>query len=448
MSATRRPAGPALDFEIHRYKLANGLRVVLAPDRSSPAVAVACYYDVGFRSEPEGRTGFAHLFEHLMFQGSATLEKLEHFRLVTGNGGVFNGSTRNDFTNYYELLPSNALELGLFLEADRMRSIRLTQENLENQVAVVKEEVHVNVLNQPYGGFPWIDLPAALFTTFPNAHNAYGEFADLDAATLEDAADFFETYYSPANAVLTVAGDFEVAGARRLIKKHYASIEARPAPLPVDASEPRLTRENWVIREDEKAPEPALAIGYRVPDPISESRDYLAAVLATALLTRGDASRLHQRLVKTDRVATDVSGAIGLVADTFEVRGPSMFQITAMFTSDTKADAIAGTINEELRHLAENLPDQSELDAFRRSMISQYLGSVDSLLNRVMLLAAFEQQRSTPKLINSLPADLAKVEPADISRVVAKWLTPESRAVVEVVPSGEQPGGPKARRKR
>src|SRR5690606_3163894 len=203
---------------LHRLTLDNGLRVVLAPDRSAPVVGVSVHYDVGFRSEPEGRTGFAHLFEHLMFQGSESLEKLAHFRHVQGSGGSFNGSTHPDYTDYFEVLPSAALERALFLEADRMRAPKLTQENLANQIDVVKEEIRLNVLNRPYGGFPWILLPPVLYDTFPNAHNGYGDFTDLEQATLDDCAAFFDTYYAPANAVLTVAGDIEVDHARELIE--------------------------------------------------------------------------------------------------------------------------------------------------------------------------------------------------------------------------------------
>src|SRR6201993_353638 len=200
--------------ELHRLTLANGLRVVLAPDRVSPVVGVSVVYDVGIRSEPEGRTGFAHLFEHLMFQGSANLEKLAHFRYVQGSGGTFNGSTHLDYTDYFETVPSNALERVLFLEADRMRGPRLTEENLRNQCDVVKEEIRVNVLNRPYGGFPWLKLPPVMFDSFPNAHDGYGSFVDLESATGDDAANFFARYYAAGNAVLTVGGDIDVAVAR------------------------------------------------------------------------------------------------------------------------------------------------------------------------------------------------------------------------------------------
>src|ERR1700742_1093739 len=234
---------PATKYPVERLTLDNGLRVVLAPDRSAPVVGVAVLYDVGIRSEPEGRTGFAHLFEHLMFQGSANLEKLEHFRYVQSSGGVFNGSTHFDYTNYFEVLPSNALERGLFLEADRMLAPRITEENLVNQLAVVKEEIRVNVMNRPYGGFPWLELSPVLFDTFANSHNGYGGFVDLESATVQDAADFFDRYYAPANAVLAVGGDFDVDEAFALIEKHFGDITARPAPVRPDFGEPQLTTE-------------------------------------------------------------------------------------------------------------------------------------------------------------------------------------------------------------
>src|ERR671939_579636 len=210
--------------ELHRETLSNGLRVVLSPDRSAPVVAVGVHYDVGFRSEPQGRTGFAHLFEHLMFQGSESLEKLAHFRHVQSSGGTFNGSTHPDYTDYYDVVPSAALERALFIEADRMRAPRITAENLRNQVDVVKEEIRLNVLNRPYGGFPWITLPPVLYDPFPNVHNGYGDFSELEQASLDDAAAFFDTYYAPGNAQVTVAGYLGGHGADgvlALVEKHF-----------------------------------------------------------------------------------------------------------------------------------------------------------------------------------------------------------------------------------
>jgi predicted Zn-dependent peptidase len=420
---------------VERTQLANGLRVVFAPDRSSPAVFVAAYYDVGFRSEPEGRTGFAHLFEHLMFQGSATLEKGMHDALVTGNGGILNGSTRNDFTNYFEMLPSNALELALFLEADRMRAVRLTPENLRNQVDVVEEEILVNVKNQPYGGFPWLYLPMALFNTFPNAHDAYGDFADLEAATLDDAQAFFNRYYAPANAVLAIAGDVDPDHVTPIIERLFGDIEKREAPPTVESSEPLPAEERRVPHPDPHAPQPAVAIGYRVPDPMTEFGDYVATVLLASILVDGEASHLYQRLVKDDRIASHISGDVGLVAGTFEVRGPSMLHIASWYPGESNPDPILRAIDEEVAKIATGI-DAEELERFRSSYVADYLGSIDALSQRGMLVAAFEQQRARAEMINEIPAALATVTTDDVARIAGEWIRPDRRAVVDLHPGG------------
>lgn len=423
-------------FPVERFTLQNGLRVVLGTDTSSPAVTVAVYYDVGFRSEPQGRTGFAHLFEHLMFQGSANLEKLQHAKLVQGNGGVFYGATHNDFTNYFEMLPSNALELGLFLEADRMLSIRLNEETLQNQISVVKEEVNSNVHNRAYGGFPWLDLPMVLFETFPNAHNAYGEFADLEAAQLDDAAKFFDSYYPPGNAVLCVTGDLKVPEATKLIEKHFGGIPARAVPLPPKVSEPLPRRERRKVRYDPKAPNPAVAAGYRVPDPITQPEDYAAAVLLSEILTKGDASRLYHRLVRNDRLATHVGGSVGLVAGSFEVRDPSMLQIIAFYLREPSPDLLLKTIDDEVGKIADGI-DADEVEWFRTAYVSDYLLETDGLLRRAMLMASSEQQRGRAELVNEIPTDIGAVTPKAISTVAEEWLRPDRRAVVDLRPGGE-----------
>ena len=196
-----------LQVAIESTTLANGLKVVVAPDTTAPVVTVGVYYKIGFRLEPQGRSGFAHLFEHMMFQGSANAPKMQHIKLINSSGGTLNGSTSYDVTNYYEAVPSNALERVLWLEADRMRALKVDDENLKNQRDVVKEEVRVNVMNEPYGGFPWLDMPPVAFRNWANAHNFYGDFADLDAADLKDVQAFFKTYYVPNNAVLLMLGD-------------------------------------------------------------------------------------------------------------------------------------------------------------------------------------------------------------------------------------------------
>jgi predicted Zn-dependent peptidase len=427
---------PKLAFPIERATLGNGLKVVLAPDRSSPAVNIAVYYDVGFRSEPEGRTGFAHLFEHLMFEGSATLEKLQHAKLVQGNGGTMNGSTNTDYTNYFEELPSNALEMGLFLEADRMRAVRLNEETLQNQIAVVKEEIRVNVLNRPYGGFPWILLPPVLFDTFNNAHNGYGSFADLESATVADAADFYKRYYAPANAVLSVTGDFAVDKAMALVEKHFGDLPRRPAPKRPSFGEDPPKKEKRVTHHDPMAPAPAVAVGYRTPDPTGRNlKQYLAAVLLTEVLTDGEASRLYQRLVQNDRVASHAFGMMGLFGNPFEVRDPTPLTLVAYYQGGGP-DPILKAIDEEVERVATDLTD-AELERVRTSWLSGYLQQVDNFMFRGLQLAVLEQQRDKPGLINDLPAEMARVRAADVRQAASQWLLPNQRAVVDI-----QPGSP------
>src|SRR3954467_4818822 len=225
------------------YKLPNGLRVALSPDHSSPTVAIGVYYRIGFRVEPRDRTGFAHLFEHMMFQGSQNLGKMEMIKLVQQNGGTLNGSTRFDFTNYFEVLPSNKLETALWAEADRMRGLKITEDNLTNQKGVVGNEVKVNVINRPYGGFPWLDIPQYANTNWYNAHNFYGDLKDIEAANLDDVKNFFDTYYAPNNAALAIVGDFEPADAKKFVAKYFGPIKASKTPATPDLTEPRQEKE-------------------------------------------------------------------------------------------------------------------------------------------------------------------------------------------------------------
>ncbi len=222
------PAGHRARFKVpvEYYKLPNGLRVVLSPDHTSPIICVGVYYHIGFRIEPKDRTGFAHLFEHMMFQGSQNLGKMEFVKLVQQNGGILNGSTRFDFTNYFETLPANKLETALWAEADRMSGLAVNEDNLKNQQGVVGNEVKVNVLNSPYGGFPWLDMPQYANTNWYNAHNFYGDLKDIDAATLSDVQSFFKTYYAPNNAALAIVGDFEPAEAKKFVEKYFGGLKS------------------------------------------------------------------------------------------------------------------------------------------------------------------------------------------------------------------------------
>ena len=262
-SGTARGAAAAaapMQIPVEYFKLPNGLKVVLSRDTTAPVAVVAVYFNIGFRIEPKDRTGFAHLFEHMMFQGSENLGKMEFIKLVQSNGGVLNGSTRFDFTNYFEVVPAHTLETALWAEADRMKGLAITADNLKNQQEVVKNEVKVNVLNQPYGGFPWLDLPQYANTNWYNSHNFYGDLKDLDAATLEDVSSFFKTFYAPGNAVLVIVGDFDPAQAKTWVEKYFAPIPSAALPAKADISEPRQEKEKRATKEDKLATRPAISV--------------------------------------------------------------------------------------------------------------------------------------------------------------------------------------------
>ncbi|MGH8795144.1 MAG: M16 family metallopeptidase [Stackebrandtia sp.] len=427
----------ATSYPVEQYRLPNGLRVVLSPDRGAPVVAVAVVYDVGIRSEPEGRTGFAHLFEHLMFQGSANVAKLEHMSHVQGSGGIFNGSTHLDYTDYFEMLPSNALERALFLEADRMRGPAITEENLANQVDVVKEEIRVNVLNRPYGGFPWLKLPPVIFDTFPNAHDGYGSFENLEAATVADAQSFFDTYYAAGNAVLTVAGDFDLAEAARMVDRHFSDVPPRDAPEHPDIGEPDLVAERRSSYTDPRAPLPAVAAAWRVPDPVRNLSEYLPYVVLAELLTDGDASRLVERLIQKDRIATSLGGYIGFMGEPFAVRDPSALVFQSHLPPGGDVDVVLDAVDEELSRLAEDGVSDGELARVKARIATHILREDDSAINRVLRLGTASALHGDADVARRLPRQLGEVTEEQIT-IAAASLTPSRRAVVEVIAGGAE----------
>jgi zinc protease len=431
---TRAPAKTArLSYPVERAQLANGLRVVVLPDRTSPVVAVAVYYDVGMRSEPEGRTGFAHLFEHLMFQGSANLAKTEHFTQVQGSGGVLNGSTHVDYTNYYEVLPSNATELALFLEADRMRSVVLSQENLDNQVAVVQNEIRVNVQNRPYGGFPWLQIPPVLFDTFANSHDGYGSFVDLEAATIGDAQSFFDRYYAPGNAVLAVAGDVDPAQVLGWVEDHFGDIPGRKVSQPPAFREPALAGERRAVVEDHLAPAPAVALAWRTPDP-KDLPGFLPYVVLAEVLTDGDSSRLQERMLLRDRTATSIGGYVGIMGDPLDARDPTPFLIEVHHAPDVSAETVIGGVDEEIARLVADGLSAEEVQRTVARMVARYLREVDPVLGRATHAAVFEQQRGRAELLNELPELLASVTAEQVVAAAAT-LRRDNRAVLELRPA-------------
>lgn len=434
--ATRLRRLPIAHYPLERTTLDNGLRVVLAPDRGSGVVGIAVHVDVGFRSEPPGRTGFAHLFEHLMFQGSESLAKLEHFRLVQSSGGTFNGSTHFDYTEYHELLPAGALERGLFLEADRLRAPALTAENLANQVDVVSEEIRLNVLNRPYGGFPWIHLPPVLFSTFANSHNGYGDFVDLRSATLDDCADFFERYYCPANMVLTVCGDIDVEEAVALIDTHFADIPYRPAPPRGDFSEPWPESVNTADHLDPLAPTPAVAVGWRVPDPVEELPDYVAMMLLGAILGDGDASPLQQEVVNRRALATSIWSGPGLMGP-LDGRDPDVFVVGALHPQHVATDTLVTAVDDLIGTMATDGPGADEIDRARARFAASLHAEGDAVMTRTLNLGMFELLHGRAETLTQLPGIAADIDAADIARAAAS-LDPNRRGILRVVPGGEQ----------
>ena len=420
-----------LHIPVEHTTLANGLRVIASPDRSAPVVTIGVYYQIGFRLEPRGRSGFAHLFEHMMFQGSDNAGKMEHIRLINSSGGLLNGTTHYDITNYFEAVPSNALERVLWLEADRMRALKVDDENLRNQRDVVKEEVRVNVMNQPYGGFPWLDLPPVAFRNWPNAHNFYGDFSDLDAATLADVQNFFHTYYSPNNAVLLMLGDLDPTEAFGLAKRYFEDIPAGPLPPRADVSEPPQTEERRGEVSEKFGPLPAIAIGYTLPPRGSD--DWYAAAIVERVLHGGRAGRVYRRLVLEKQLAVDADGS----ADIFDANGPTQM-VTRIFHKPeyTTAETIA-EFGQVIRELQEKGIADDELDPvkmkFRADYYSTLEGGMGSYMPRFGLmhyLACFTLFDGDPERVNSVLDSFLAITPAQVRSIAQVYLVERNRAVV------------------
>jgi zinc protease len=423
-----------IDIPIDYYKLANGLKVVLTRDTTAPTVTVGVYYHIGFRIEPRGRTGFAHLFEHLMFQGSGNLGKMEFIRLVEGNGGVLNGSTRFDYTNYYQIVPAHVLETVLWAEADRMKALAITQANLENQQGVVKNEVRDATMNAPYGGFPWLTMPQVANENWYNAHNFYGDLADLDAATLEDARSFFETYYAPNNAVLVVAGDFDAAAARAAIERYFGPIPARAQPPRPDLAEPEQRAEKRDSYVDRLAPRPALALAWQVP-PRNTPEHYAFSLLDTILL-QGEDSRLWQKLVQERGYSNAVAGGTNLLGNEFTYDGPMLWMLYLVHDPGAAPDAIIADVDAEIARIQAEPPTREELDrALTKLRATLYdLAGSSTRFGLVDLLACFALFDDDPARINRLEADFRAVRPEQIRDVARSYLAPERRTVQRVEP--------------
>jgi zinc protease len=445
LTAVAASAQPASKFSvpIEYFTLPNGLKVVVSEDRTAPVVLVEVMYNIGFRIEPKGRTGFAHLFEHMMFQGSGQVKKMEHVALVQQAGGLVNGSTRFDYTNYFELLPSNALELALWLEADRMRSLDVSAENLKNQQNVVSEEVRVNVLNQPHAAFEWLDIWQRANSNWNNAHNFYGDLADLEAATLEDVRTFFKTYYAPNNAVLVVSGDASAADVRKLAEKHFGGIPRQPIPAPPDISEPAQKEERRFSREDKLARTPALAVAWHLPPRMT--KDFFALSVLDPLVVGDESARLHQRLVRQDRLAMSVIGGFNFLGTNWDMKGPMLFTMRVDYLNDKNAGQVLDAIESVLAEIREKGISEAELARAKTALRSSFLESVEGggipMFGRSDLLAAFALFDNDPRRINTILDELEKVTVADVKAAAARWFVLTNRTSIDSRPVAKPTSG-------
>ena len=424
-----------LNIPVVYYKLPNGLKVVISEDHIAPVVTVAVYYNVGFRLEPKGRTGFAHLFEHMMFQGSANVKKFEHAKYIEANGGSLNGHTDFDYTNYYQSMPSNRVELGLWLESDRMRSLDISEENLKNQQNVVSEEVRVNVLNQPYQFFEWISLWENAFTNWNNSHNGYGELSEINAATIEDVRSFFKTYYAPNNAVLTIVGDVDANEVKKMVEKHFAAIPSQPMPPRADLTEPAQTKEKRVSQTDKLANLPALATGYHIP--AQNSPDFAAMALLVQILQGGESSRWYQRLVKEKELTLDLSGGLNYFGNEFDYTGPMIMTTRTTYKPGHTGDEVIKEMDAVIADItSKGVTDKEVADAKIRYR-SNFYDQLESGQGRAHMLSALALFRDDPQQINSLLTPFENVTAAQVKAAAAKYLVPTNRTVIDRVPEAK-----------
>jgi predicted Zn-dependent peptidase/LysM repeat protein len=392
-------------------------------------VAVCVTYDVGARDEVLGQRGFAHLFEHMMFEGSRNVEKGDHFKLVAGHGGHANGTTSSERTNFFEELPSGDLELALWLEADRMRSLAVNQETFENQRSVVEEEYRMRVSNRPYAaGF--LRLNELAFQGYPTyGHTAIGSMEDLDAARIEWVQAFHEKYYVPANAVVTVSGDFDSARARELVEQYFGDIERAPAPeRPALPPTPRQTSERLSVLEDTNAKTPGLYLGWLTPP--AKTPAHYALELAARVLADGESSALHQSLVRKDAVARSSDARVS------HHRGPSLFSIRTVIAPKSSIDKAQKLIEAELKRLGTVGPTAEELDRARARLRSSRWFELQQSERRAVLLGEYESVWGDASLLTSELERYDAVTAADVKRAVAEHITPERRTIVEVYPPG------------
>ena len=430
-SAAPAAAQEAGEISYETFTLDNGLRVILHQDRSTPVVAVDVWYDVGARDEERGRSGFAHLFEHMMFQGSGNVDKAQHLTMVESVGGSVNGSTTEDRTNYFETVPANRVNLALWLEADRMRSLAVTEENLENQRETVKEERRLRVDNQPYGKafLRFTTMPYDSATCFGYAHSVIGSMEDLNAAGVEDVQSFFDTYYAPNNATLTVSGDFEADEVRELIQRYFGGIERSEPPAEVACEVDYGAGFQADTIMDPNANLPAIFWSYRVPP--HDHPDAYPLQLLSRLFGQGESSRLHRELVKETGAAAQVNAFLS------SRRGPGLFAGFAIANQGVPADSLLGLVQSEVRRLAEEPPTAEELEKAKNAYEASEIQGRQRVLQKAEELQHFAHFHEDLSEINSALQRYLAVERRDLRRVVDEYLNRDNLSVVVTLPASE-----------
>jgi zinc protease len=411
--------------------LKNGLRVITVEDHSAPVIAVAVNYNVGSRNERPGRTGFAHLFEHMMFKGSENVGSGEHFVLVFNNGGTMNGTTSEDRTVYFEALPSNQLDLALFLEADRMRSLAITKDNLDNQRNAVQEERRLGVDNQPYGKSDEVQQ-GLLYDNFAYKHTVIGSMEDLNAATVEDVAQFFKTYYAPNNAVLTLVGDFNTKDAIGRIKKNFERIPRQPDPPAIDMTEPVQTAERRATVDDVLARSARVDLAFKaIP---GNTADFYALQVLSNALQGGQSSRLYQKLVKEKEQVTGVFGFMD------EKRGPGALYVSATVKPGVKVADVEANIYQEIERLKKEPIADWELQKAKNTTRRAFINNLQNSLSRAINLSQYAVYYNDPSLINTRLDKVNAVTKEDVQRVANQYLRDTNRTVVITMPKSKAKG--------
>jgi predicted Zn-dependent peptidase len=430
----------AAEFKIpvETYKLPNGLRVVLSQDNAVPVVTVYTIFDVGARSEEKGRTGFAHLFEHMMFEGSANAPKGVRDTQVESNGGVQNGSTHPDFTDYYEVLPSNKLATALWLDSDRMRSLSITDENLKNQKEAVKQERRLSFDNQPYATAEIDKFPTLMFGNFQSSHSLIGSYEDLNAASVADVSKFFKTYYAPNNASLVIVGDIRIPEAKKLVETYFDDIPAQPQAKRPDMTEPAFHSQSEVYN-DPMARVPALMIGY--PGPKRRSPDYYALNMLDAILTNGNSARLRLDLVKGKESIINYESNLGWpMASYLDYRDPGAYGMFVMYKPNFTSQQIVDQVQGEIAKLQDAPLPAADLERAKTQLRATLIKQLQSSLSRAQQLGQYEIADGDASLINTEFDRMLNVSAAEIQAAAKKYLTPDKRTVLAVQPAPAKGG--------